>query len=506
MFESPTRNHFTLIFERLAAILAFFSIYLINSLQNYGWEIFTLSFYVDLIQSAIHGGFKSALGFFAFLVLVIASLFLSYRYWLKTFFYIEGTDFIYKRNTMFKVDSRLPVQNIAIVNVERSIFERLVGTAKVKIDLNSSRTASKTDFKFVLKHEDAKLLKEALLAIKAKQSDDAASEALSEMNSDSAADIKPDAPPIPQEERRRIVTFSTGEALRHKLLSFPIIQSFITIMMIFVLPMLKVEGGKNMNRLWFLLFLAVAGSVVSIVKGALDLGDYTVERDSKVLYISCGILNKRNYIFEREKINAVVINEPLLTRLFGLCSASLAVVGLGNEKNETTHLSLVTKKDKAMKIISECVPDFVCSTERVRTHPLSLAGGFLRAVFWGAATLLLGLMYNFAYIMAAAMFVFLLVGAFIEYATRYYAADDGVVYYTKGIFNRTQGMVKYCDMQDVRIRTNIFLRRAHIAKMTFTILSASAMKRHKTGWFDIALFDKAADKVVEAEDKGSRIL
>jgi putative membrane protein len=499
MFDSPKRNHFTIIFERLAAVLAFFAVFFINSLQEYGWEIFRPGFYTELVRTALNGGFRSALMFLAFFVFVIVCMFLSYRYWLKTYFYIESTDFIYKRNTLFKVDSRLPVQNIATVNVERNIFERFVGTAKVKIDLNSSRTASKTDFKFVLKREDALSLKEALLSIKARQSADAASpENLSpEASSVSAA---------PSEVRRRLITFTAAEAFRHKLLSFPIIQSVISVMLIVVLPMLKIRSDSSMNRMLFLLLIAVGGSVLSIVKGAFDLGNYTVEQDSKMLYINCGLLNKRNYAFERGKINAVIINEPVLSRLFGLCSVSLAVVGFGNEKNETTHLSLTVKKKRAIEIISECVPDFVCKAQSVRAHPFSLFVSVLRAIFWGAATMLLGFFYNYAYIMAAAVFVLLLIGAVTEFAGKYYAADENIIYYSGGIFNRSQGMFKYENIQDVRIKTNIFLRKANLGRMSFSILSAAAMKKHKTGLFDISLFDKAADRVVEAEDKSSLLL
>ncbi|NLO46668.1 MAG: PH domain-containing protein [Clostridiales bacterium] len=493
MFKSPTKNHFSLIFERLAAILAFFSVYLINSLKDHGWEIFLPSFYIKLFSTAASGGLKSAFGFLAFFLFVLVSLFLSYRYWRKTVFYIEGDDFIYKRDTMFKVDSRLPIQNIAMVNVESNIFERLVGTAKVKIDLNSSRTANKTDFKFVLKRGDAALLKESLLSIKSRHS---AETAVSESDV-SCAPLSNDER---AEERTHLITFSAADALRHKLLSFPVIQFFLTITVVFILPMLKTGGNPNMNRLWFLLFLTLFGSVGSIVKGALDLGDYTVEQDSKLLYISCGILNKRNYVFERDKINAVVINQPIFARLFGLCSVSIAVVGLGNEKNETTHLSLTIKKDKADELLLKCAPDFVCKSERVRTHPFSIAFPVLRSFIYAAAVMLLSTGYRHIYVISAFVFILLFIGSFVEFFGRYYAADDDVVCYSKGMFNRSHGIVKYGDIQDVKIKTNILLKKMRLGRMSFSILSASAMKKHRTGWFDISLFEQAAGKVVDTEE------
>ncbi len=486
MFETPERNHFSIIFERLGAVLAFFAVYFVNSIKNHGWEIFTLSYYKDLIFTASHGGGKSALVFAVIFIIVVWCLFISYRYWLKTSFFIDGTDFVYKRNTMFKIDSRLPVQNIAMVNVERSIFERLLGTAKVKIDLNSSRTANQTDFKFVLKRARANELKKALLSIKEEQ-----------LNSETDSENAREKEPMP---RDFVVRFSAVEALRHKLLSFPIFQSIFTLMIIFVLPLLKTEGGTQLNRLWYLLFIAVAGAIGSMVMGTLNLGEYLVEQDSKMIYISCGILNKKNYSFEHEKINAVVINEPVFARLFGLCSISIAVVGFGNEKNETTHLSLMTDKKTAKEIIEKCAPGFACKGDMVRAHPFMLVPAMLRAVAAGGATMLLSIGYDKIMPIAIAVFVIMTIGALVEFDGKYFSFDDNVVYYTRGIFSRYHGVVKYGDIQEVTVKTNLLFKKYNLGRMKFSILSASSMQTHKTGWFSTEAFDAVARRVVDAED------
>ena len=248
MFESPTRNHFSVILERTGAVIAFLLFLVFNDLKDVGWEIFTLDYYRNLWQMAIYEGKKSVLIGFIVFVGLLWYLYISFRYWKRTTFYIDGVDFVYERRTMFRASSRLPIQNIAVVNVERNIFERLIGTAKVKIDLNSSRTANSTDFRFVLREQNALELKEKLMGIK---------QSLTEGEADSQTEAE-------QEQREQIAFFSVGEALRHKLLFVPVMQTLFMLTVLFVLPQLRLSGDYNMSRLWYLLIVAVIGWVGSI--------------------------------------------------------------------------------------------------------------------------------------------------------------------------------------------------------------------------------------------------
>ncbi len=485
MFESPTRNHFTIVLERAGAVIAFLLLLVFNDLKDVGWEIFTLDYYRGLWHMAVYEGQKSVLIGLAIFVGLLWYLYISVRYWKRTTFYIDGVDFVYERRTMFRASSRLPIQNIAVVNVERNIFERLIGTAKVKIDLNSSRTANSTDFKFVLRERQALELKEKLMGIKQSLTGEET------VQEDEAA----------QEPREQIAFFSIGEALRHKLLFIPVIQTLVMLTVLFVLPQLRLSGDYNMSRLWYLLIIAVIGWVGSIVSGTLNLGNYKVERDSRMLYISCGVLNQRHYMFETEKINAVIIRKPLLARMFGMASIDLAVVGLGNEKNETTHLSLATDKRQIESILHACVPEFTCSEPPRRCHVLNIVWPVIRAFLLGAATyLFLVQVYKDAYIFALIVFAVALVGAVLEFLACDFAKDGNIVRYTGGTFNKQTGIFKYGDVQSMEIRTNVFYRPFGIARLRFAVLGGTSVRRHKTGLFPAESFEQAAELMVAHED------
>ncbi len=485
MFESPTRNHFTIVFERAGAVIAFLLFLVFNDLKDVGWEIFTIDYYRSLWHMAVYEGKKSVLIGLAIFAGLLWYLYISVRYWKRTTFYIDGVDFVYERKTMFRASSRLPIQNIAVVNVERNIFERLIGTAKVKIDLNSSRTANSTDFKFVLRQQQALELKEKLMDIKQSLTGEEKTEQAEE----------------PQEPREQVAFFTVGEALRHKLLFLPVIQTLVTLTVLFVLPQLRLSGDYNMSRLWYLLIIAVIGWVGSIVKGTLNLGNYKVERDSRMIYISCGVLNQKHYMFEAEKINAVLIRKPLLARCFGMASIDLAVVGFGNERNETTHLSLVTDMRQIDSILRACVPEFTCSEAPRRCHALNIVWPILRAFLLGGATyLLLAQVYKDAYIFGLIVLVVSLIGAILEFTACDFAKDDHIVRYTGGTFNKQTGIFKYGDVQSMEIRTNLFYRLFGIGRLRFAVLGASAVRRHKTGLFPIEGFEQAAGLMVAHED------
>ncbi|MGL5695208.1 MAG: PH domain-containing protein, partial [Peptostreptococcaceae bacterium] len=57
--------------------------------------------------------------------------------WSKTYIYFEENTIIIQRNTIKLKMNTYGIQNISNVNLEQNIFERIIGTYKVKIDTDS---------------------------------------------------------------------------------------------------------------------------------------------------------------------------------------------------------------------------------------------------------------------------------------------------------------------------------------------------------------------------------
>lgn len=277
MFASPTRNHITIIFERLGFV--FFTLILVISgnISSSLNRIFSPAFWQDLFNEATSlDDTLVVLGGVGLLLLVSIVLFISLLYWLKTFFYIEGQNFIFERKTMFKKYSKLPIANIATVNIQRSVFERLVGTSKVKLDLNSSHTANRTDFSFVLRQDDAQALRSALYALKAAQSQVANTAVATETGT---AEVAPGMP---------VISFSNIEVIRHKLLSLSLWQVVFGILVIFVMPALDPQNTYDFKSAVSFALLALAGGGALMIWSVLNLAGYTVERDKRTSSSTAG--------------------------------------------------------------------------------------------------------------------------------------------------------------------------------------------------------------------------
>ena len=490
MFSKPTRNHITIIFERLGFV--FFALMLLgfNTIQNSMTEIFKPEFWQNLFNEAANiNSVFVAFGGTAFLLIVAFVLFISFRYWLKTVFFIEGQNFIFERATLFKKHSKLPIANIATVNLEQNIFERLMGTSKVKLDLNSSHTANRTDFAFVLKTPLAEKLRDTLASLKT-----AENAGLQQTGGIQAA-------PAPRET---VISFSAREVIRHKILSIPLFQGFLAMFFIFGTPYFDPTSTWDIKSAVSLALLTIAGGIAVTVWGMFDLAGYTVEMDDKNFYIRCGIIRKTSYIFEHQKVNAVFLKQPILARLFNLYSIEVAVVGLGNEKKETPQLCLLVNKVQADRVLALCAADFACESKAIPSHKAALIPAAVRTVFLSLLPLfLLFAYYSYSYHLCIIVFVLSALGGWLAYKTKTIAYDSNVFHYSRGIFTKKKVMFKYGDVQDTRIKTNFLMRGLNVGKMSLNILSGAKMKAHRTGYFKLPDFETISSKMVEHEDSSA---
>lgn len=485
MFNSPKRNHISIVFERLGFL--FFTLVLVgfNSLLDSLSEITNPQFWRNLTDEATRAdGVIYVFGGTAFFLIAVTVLIVSLIYWYKTYFYIRGDDFIYERKTLFKKYSKLPIANIATVNLQRSVFERVAGTGRVKIDLNSSHTANRTDFSFVLRIAEAEKLRDTLLGLK--------------KDIGVSADL-----PLPQTEQVKtpIISFSMTEVVRHRLLSVSLLQGAAAFFFVFVLPYLdgsrvwSIEGMVN----YALLMFAVGGA--ALVWSSLNLGKYTVEKDDTAIYIQYGLIKKTAYSFSIDRINGVLIRQPVLARIFGLYSLEVAVVGLGNEKKESPRLCLLVNKQQMQRVLTECAPDFSCAGASVSSHKAALIPAAVTAI---VLALIPGVFFRFLGLytlpICAAVFAFAALGGWLSYKTKSVAFDDRVFHYAKGIFAKHKGMFKYPDIQDTRIKTNVLLRRLGAGRMILSILSSSNLKTHRTGYFHLTVFDTVSNLTVAHDD------
>ena len=142
------RNHISIVIEQiggflLAALVTFFST-VVGEIEDFS------DFFAGSKDLRVY--LLISLGIFLILLIVI---FLDLRRWYKTYISIQGNTIVIEKETLNHKKNTIGIQNISNVNMERNLFERLIGTSKIKIDTNTLSTADQTDLKIVLKKDDA---------------------------------------------------------------------------------------------------------------------------------------------------------------------------------------------------------------------------------------------------------------------------------------------------------------------------------------------------------------
>ena len=471
MFSKPTRNHITIILEKIGA----FGVVLVTGAFSLLFDIAAdlkrgMSFAQILRYSSV-GRIPAPVNIAVALLLVVGTVWLILR-WSKTFFYIESGYLVVERRTMMHRTSRLPLGSISTVNLERNVFERMVGTAKIKLDINSAATANKTDFTFVLPLEKAKAFEREL----------------TQQSNVPADENQPQA-------RKLVCSFTWVQALRDVLLGQPLAQIMIFfVLLVAGIPVDKIAlGSSALYKALPAVALALLSWAAGMVMQFMSAYGFRVEKDDKTFFITSGLLKKKQYVFDKDKVNAVIVRRPLLARLFGYYRAEVAVIGLGNDKHETPQICLLVKKQELERILGECAPDFICTENTVKSHKAGLAASLC---FYMILSAIVAVAISRIHILLSIASVVLgVVFAVFSYRNKTVAADDRVFSYSRGLFSVVNGYFKYDGIQTAQLKSNIFLKRKGVGKIRISILSSGSVSLHTTGWLDKSYYDALIDKL-----------
>lgn len=489
MFNTPTRHHISFVIERLGVLFFFIAYMGLSSTSELLDYVSDPNFLQNLQASAVQLATPRTIWLSAALLLVVLVILgISLRAWRKTTFHIEDDFLVYHKNTLYQRHSRLPIQNIATVNINRSLLERVLGTSKVSVDINAANSEGSADYIFYLKQEVAVQLRDTLMQHK-------------QILLDGAPALQTAAPQTAGHGARvRLAQFTVWQALRHQILSLPVVQSayiaFLTLS-----PFFGVNSGYAPSRLISVLILAAVLVLARALWGTLNLADYIVECDDTHIYLQYGMLKKSNFTFAKKRVHAVRMDEPLLARVLHLCAVELAVVGFGNQKR-APHICLLTTKAHAMQILQACAPQFsACEGERLPAHKaayLPVAGKTL-LLFLGALLYLYVAGIPYFWLAGALLLVVCGFGAVLNVKTKTLRYGREGLHYTTGVFNKKTGMLRYDNMQQLRLQSNRVTLRLRAAKAQVSILADAGMRLHSTGWFPLAVWDEIAHSMVKQE-------
>ncbi len=356
--------HVSIIFEECAAVLmGMFALVLVNI-----GDFFDDSGEMTG-EDAIHSAFAFVgIVFVALVFVLLRALF----QWRKTTITIDRESIVWERNTLNKKKLTIGISHISSINIERNIFERIIGTAKLKIDTSSLSTANETDVTFLFKLKEALYYKEYLeTMVRAMAGEDDENEETNESvlinQSGASGEEKVLGIPKSHTKQKVIAEFvaSESEILLHCLYTISLFAVLIAVVptvwgiveFVRIIFSGEIHIGDLLGIATMVLTFGYA-SFYTLLGSLFRLYGLTVKRIGNRLHMKYGLLKIREYIIPVEKINAIHINQTFIGRIFHRYDVSMECVGVSDENNEIAQLTLSLPYDEAIRRVSLLLPEY----------------------------------------------------------------------------------------------------------------------------------------------------
>lgn len=442
------------------------------------------------------------------LALVVLLLF-YHRQWKRTTIQFNETDVVITRDTLFQMKKTLPYAKMASVNVNRDIPNRLFGTSRLLININSGTSA---------------MVPEAVLTFR----QDVAERLRSEM-SQRLYDhtISPD-----EEERiASLATFTPLDVIIHGLFS---VSTYQTILGLVFLAYSVVEfsisgiagvqtGGGAMVSLLIFAGVLIMPSVSLILRYA----NYKVYRRGDTIYLQHGLIRTYRTSFSVSRINAVRVKSTLAARLLGRSCIEAEVVGLVSEDGKSSRPVLCLLKDDAtqQRVLQELVPEFIYERKpgrqpegaknvlliRAATASLGVVAVMLVALIYlhrevaaltgGASTPGMLLQYVLP-LVAALVIIAIFSAAYVSYQVTEFDTGEDLFTFVNGAVDRETVVMNYDKVQMVRIAEGPIARWFGLSRGSVYMLSSTGSSSISSGYFPRRLLNRINEIMMDRITSG----
>lgn len=348
------RCHFSSIFESLWQFWAIIAVTLFNQIDTI----------IELVQDMKSSGIRQALaeggiwGLAVILAVTAAVLLFQFLRWRKTWVTLDGNLIIIERNTLNRIHNTIAVENLSAVNVERNLFERIVGTARIKMDTNSMTTADKTDVSLVFREDKAIAFRQAVISRMNQAKGAAAEENLAE-------DIRPDVVPESIAESGNVFSYGAWDMAKHSFYSMSIINLLIVVggiaSSVWYRTSEYYEPGAVLEHAGAVIpvLLVFVSAAYGLIKKYIIYYNFRVYRDGDDLHLRYGLLKLKSYTVPIDKISALQIVQPTLSRIFRKYQARIVTVGVGDERSELSNLTMAVSKEELLHQLGVLIPEFM---------------------------------------------------------------------------------------------------------------------------------------------------
>lgn len=477
---------------RVTIVLAFA---MLSSLPE---DIFTEDGSIDLAGAS----FTALITFGAILIALLIYLGARFFAWKRTYISITNENLVYdKRTVFFQKKIKVKLSQISTVNFQKGIVDRFFGTYTVKLDIDSSATAEKTDFHLVFKEDLAKAFEAEILSAKDK--------CVEGNNSDVSYNKALDEP-------NHIIRFDIGGILLHSLFITPIWGAIAFGAALAGVSVPFMELSPIVYPIVFLLGLPVAlilSFLSSLIRNVFLYHNFTLSKTENELIITFGLITKRSFRLPLSKTNAVIVRQSFFGRIFGMYYAEIINVGMGNEQEKLSPIFCLMLKKQAMEeVLYKAVPQFAgdikVPTSPARAFLPTFLKGALPSLALIALTVGFGVAAKKPVVMLGIIVALILIWvgiAFFSYKAKGLRVDEDKLTIATGILSRRIITVPFAKVQQLTVKQGPICAQLGLRCGKISVLSAMANKNNTIGYFPPNTFKAIAEKIEQNESLDWRI-
>ena len=485
--ENKFRCHPSIILEKVAGVLSFFIIIFISNIDDV----------VDILETGKFQGNKILL--IGTVILIVDAIY-NFLVWRKTYISIQDGTIVLERNTINKKINTFGIKNIANINIEQNVFERIISTCRVKIDTDSRSTADETDIEIVLKKDIANEFKKVIM-----QSINQSKE-----NSQESSEYTYDEVEDHDEYIDYDINYSNGDILKHCFYNIDIMELLINIAIFIGVFIYGINQDDYTLKSIIIQSTIILANFCSIFKNL--FGDYikyynfkSVRRNDKI-YLSYGLFTKVEYSIPVDRINAININQTILSRIFNKYKVDISVVGLGDDEDEVSQIILFESKKMMIERFNLLLPefnlkiDFNVEQQSKKTLIISFVKSLIIISIIDLIAFViyeLNLFTNIQVIMIANLIlaIFLLVFYIMNYKTAGIFLDDDFVSIVSGKFSKSINVVKYKKIQYIEILQGPISKPLGLQYGTIYILAGLLDNERNIDYYNESIFNKLSEKI-----------
>ncbi|GKX31833.1 hypothetical protein SH1V18_43130 [Vallitalea longa] len=425
------------------------------------------------------GTFFSALIIATFIILYIVYSVLA---WYKTTFYFSENSIFYQKGILNINKREVPIERITTIDTSQGLFERIFNLSNIKVDTENVK-AEKSEIKLTLSKEKAMILKQKLLDKDIEKS----TEETSEYN---------------------LYKLSLKDLILYSIVSNSIFQGIIVIFAIYnylddIRDITSFDSLEYINQFKFegyviavlILSAVLISLIISFIKNCIKYSYYTVGVENNKINISHGLISKKNYCFDKDKVKGIHIKQKLIMQLFHVSTIEIESIGYGDEKGERAVLYPFCSNKLRDRIIDDIVPEF--NYDGNVNH--ASKNSYIRFIFMrllitviiaGIATYNI----NYGFISIILVGIALLLGH-MEYKNTGIGMSDDLVYLSYKGFRKKQSIVKISSIQTLTMSHNYFQKNKCICNYTINIWGAILGKNITVKNIRNNLFESYVDKL-----------